>query len=126
MKGATDSDRRESSVSYRMEPKHTRDRASRTTRQPRCAWHPRQNHPNPSETTPDPVFDNGGDTEWVECSRGSLVVRVTRDARDLYASPLIRRRVPCFHAIGQSMLHPDTSGMKHGTPQTHENHVEFV
>ena len=28
--------------------------------------------------------------------------------------------------LGQSMLHPDASGMKHRTRETHENHLGFV
>ncbi len=44
----------------------------------------------------------------------------------LYESQLIQRRVPCFDPIGQSMLHPDASGMKHGTRETHENYLGFL
>ena len=46
--------------------------------------------------------------------------------RKSYESQLIQRRVPCFDPIGQSMLHPDASGMKHGTRETHENYLGFV
>ena len=69
-----------------------------------------------------------------------LAVRGTRPVRSLgchrqrpkgvvgvlYESQLIRRRVPCFDPLGQSMLHPDASGMKHGARETHENHLGFV
>ncbi len=43
-----------------------------------------------------------------------------------YESQLVRRRVPCFDPLGQSMLHPDASGMKHGTRATPENRLGFV
>jgi len=103
MKGATDSDRRESSVPYRMEPKHTRDPASRTTRRLAVRGTRAQITSTPQKRLPTPFLTIGGDTEWVVCSRGSLVVRGTRDARDLYASPLIRRRAPDFALSRESM-----------------------
>ncbi len=56
----------------------------------------------------------------VRVAFGDLPVRMS------YESQLIRRRVPCFDPLGQSMLHPDASGMKHGTRETHENHLGFV
>ena len=43
-----------------------------------------------------------------------------------YESQLVRRRAPCFDPLGQSMLHPDGSGMKHGARETQENHLGFV
>ncbi len=84
MKGATDSDRRESSVLYRMGPKHTSGPvrharlgglAVRGTRV--------QITPTPQKRLPTPFMGIGGDAEWVGCGRSSLAVRGTRNVRAL-------------------------------------------
>ncbi len=61
----------------------------------------------------------------IDVRDGATVRRCDRGGV-LYESQLIRRRAPCFDPLGQSMLHPDASGMKHGTRDTHENHLGFV
>ena len=84
MKGATDSDQRESSVSYRIGTeahKWSCGMHPGAPRRPHYAWRPRPNHPNPPKTTPDPFMGFRGDTEWMGCGRGSLAVSGTHNVR---------------------------------------------
>ncbi len=66
-------------------------------------------------TAIEPGVDSAGGTVLV-MTKGTGKMPVPPEVGFCYASPLIRRRVPCFDPIGQSMHHPDASGMKHGTP----------
>ena len=80
MKGATNSDRRESSVSERMEPKHTSGPASHIPARrdvPAVPGTRVRITPTPQKRLPTPFVGIGGDAEWVGCGRGSLAVRGT-------------------------------------------------
>ncbi len=53
--------------------------------------------------------------KWPSTSGGGLRIDTAVATTLSHALQLIRGRVPCSDPIGQSMLHPDASGMKHGT-----------